>query len=156
MIFTKAGRRRHCGDSVEAPALDEIGDHVSAVAKPSSPLLQVSLRADLVGNNCTAAGLTASGRAPVLALARLLIVTGHHPTTQLEVFRGDVLALRVRSIDEAADLTVEDDWNGRPRFRRWRMQRQGRGTAPPVHRTKGARPAATQLRARCPGARHDR
>jgi hypothetical protein len=48
------------------------------------------------------------------------------------VWRGDVLCLRIRSIGEAAQLTVEDDRHGRPRLRRWRNRARGCGAAPPV------------------------
>ncbi len=99
---------------------------------------RLSLRTDLVGNICTASGITARGHAPVLTLARLLVVAGHHPATQLEVFRGDVLALRVRSIGEAAGLVVEDDRHGRPRLRRWRDRIQGCGADPSARQKRGA------------------
>jgi hypothetical protein len=99
---------------------------------------RLSLRADLVGNICTASGITARGHAPVFALARLLVVAGHHPATQLEVFRGDVLAFRVSSIGDGAGLTVEDDRHGRPRLRRWRDRIQGCGAGPSARQKQGA------------------
>jgi hypothetical protein len=64
-------------------------------------------RAQLSGDDtCTAAGLTARSISPVLALCRMLIETGHDPSMPLHVYRGDVLALTVRSIAEAAALQV--------------------------------------------------
>ena len=44
------------------------------------PRPQAEIRAELIGSNeCAAAGLTISGRAPVLALCRQLIADGHDP-----------------------------------------------------------------------------
>ena len=53
--------------------------------------------------------------APVLALCRKLMAAGHNPATSLEAYRGEVLCLRVRSIGEAAMLTVKETGTG-PRF----------------------------------------
>jgi hypothetical protein len=90
---------------VEAPALDGIAGHVGAIAKPSSQPLQAALlRAELAGDQCTAAGLTARGSTPVIALCRELVVAGFNPAATLEAWRGQTLCLRVRSIGEAAKL----------------------------------------------------
>jgi hypothetical protein len=124
--LTKAGRLRHCRGSVEAPALDEIADHVGAVAKPSSqPPQAVPLQAVLIGDVCTAAGIGARGAAPALALCRLLIQAGQNPKTPLHVWRADMLCLRIRSIGEAARLIIGSDGVG---FRR----APEADTAPPV------------------------
>jgi hypothetical protein len=65
------------------------------------------LRAELGGSTvCTAAGITARGAAPVLALCRQLLAAGLNPDQALEVYRSGVLALRVPSIGEAAGLEV--------------------------------------------------
>ena len=129
MSSEKAERLQHGGESVEAPALDEISNHhVSAVATPPAQSLQI-IRADLCGlDRCSALGITANSAAPVLALCRKLIEAGCNPASSLEVFRGDVLALkRISSIGEAGRLTVEEDRHGRPRFRRWRDRKRGCG-----------------------------
>jgi hypothetical protein len=116
-------RLQHCGNSAEARTLDETADHVGAIAKPSSqPPQAAPLRADFIGDTCTAAGLTASGHAPALRLCRELITAGHDPTTVLHVYRGEVLALIVRTIGKGALFTVEDDRRGTPRLRRWRAR----------------------------------
>jgi hypothetical protein len=79
------------------------------------------LYAELVGSTiCTACGIAAHGNAPALALCRRLIEAGCDPTVPLDVYRGAVLALRIRSIGEGAKLTVEECSDGRPRFRRHR------------------------------------
>ena len=92
-----------------------------------------SLRAKLVGSNrCTAAGITASGQAAVLALCRQLIAAGFDPTTPLRCYRGDALALRVRSIGEGARLTVKDNRLGRPVFVRWHDRAASDAEGPPI------------------------
>jgi len=111
---------------------DDLGRRVSSIINPTSKLTQ-ALRAELIGpDRCTALGITASGHAPVLALCRLLIVAGHPPATPLQVYRGETLALRVRSVGEGACLAIEDDRHGRPRFRRSRKEVGRYGAASPV------------------------
>jgi hypothetical protein len=105
-------------------------------ARYSSRLIE-PIRATLTGSDCCSTlGITATGHAPVLALSRLLIEAGHHPATALEVYRRETLALRVRSIGEAARLTVEDDRRGRPRLRRWRDRQERCGAASPVRQNE--------------------
>ncbi len=70
-------------------------------------------------HTCTAAGIKVRARAPVLALCRKLIAVGFDPSLPLHAYRGDVLALKVRSIGEAAMLTVQECRDGKPRYRRW-------------------------------------
>ena len=82
---------------------------------------ELPLHAEMSGDkSCSSAGITATGHAPVLALCRELIAAGLDPDQALEIYRGAVLALRVRSIGEGARLTVEDDSRGTPLFRPWR------------------------------------
>jgi hypothetical protein len=99
-----------------------------------------AIHAELTGNICTALGITARGPAPVLALCRKLIEAGHDPSAPLHAYRGDMIALRVRSIGEGAGLTVEDNRFGTPVFRRWRDRGAGVGSAPPVRRSGLAHP----------------
>jgi hypothetical protein len=77
---------------------------------PSAPdRRRDAVRTELVGDSTAiAAGVTARGRAPVLALCRVLIEAGHDPGLPLEAFRGDVLCLRIPSIGAAARLTVDE------------------------------------------------
>jgi hypothetical protein len=75
-----------------------------------APLLSpdLTIHAELIGSDvCTAAGITVRSATPVLALCRRLIATGHDSATALHVYRGNTLALRVRSIGEAADLEID-------------------------------------------------
>jgi hypothetical protein len=68
-----------------------------------------AIRAELIGDrNAIAAGVTAHGRAPVLELCRRLVASGHDAHLQLEAYRGDVLALTVKSIGVGAKLTVDE------------------------------------------------
>jgi len=66
-----------------------------------------SLVAHLSGSStCTGAGITAHSPTPVLALCRELLAAGLDPDTALDVYRAGTLALRVRSLREAAGLRV--------------------------------------------------
>ena len=125
MVFIKAERLRHREDDVEARReLDGIAGHVSIVANSLPRLTQVC--AELIGSDhCSALGIVATGNTPLLRLARLLIRAGFDPTTPLEVYRRRTLALRVRSIGEAASLEINGDGTG---FRRLRAP----DAAPPV------------------------
>ena len=63
--------------------------------------------ARLVGSDiATALGLTAQSSSPVLALCRELVAAGHVPATPMHDYRGDTLALIVRSIGEAIRLRI--------------------------------------------------
>jgi hypothetical protein len=67
----------------------------------------------IVGTDrCDALGHKVRAAAPVLALCRELIEAGHDPGRSLDVYRGDVLALRVRSIGEVAGLSIRGDGVG--------------------------------------------
>jgi len=80
------------------------------------------IRAELRGDTgvapgvfeCSANGITARGSAPVLRLCRKLVEAGHDPQEPMEVYRGATLSLHVRSIGEAAKLTVNE--TSTPRF----------------------------------------
>ena len=82
-------------------------DH--ALARKNHPMIRAEL---FDADCCTALGLEARGAAPVLALSRKLLAAGHHPALALEAYRGETLCLRIRSIGEAAGLTVEDSRHG--------------------------------------------
>jgi hypothetical protein len=82
-------------------------------SKPKSSRLQTSIRAELIGSDsCTALGITVEASAPVLAMCRALLAAGHDPATRLDVYRGDVLCLRVRSIGEGAALEINTKGTG--------------------------------------------
>ena len=67
----------------------------------------------IVGTDqCEALGHKVRAAAPVLALCRELIEADHDPGRSLDVYRGDVLALRVRSIGEVARLSIRGDGVG--------------------------------------------
>jgi hypothetical protein len=91
-----------------------------------------TIRAEICRHDrCTAEGHTVRASAPVMAMCRELVAAGFDPGRPLEAYRGDVLALRVRSIGEGAGLTVEDNRFGTPVLRRWKA-RQGMVAALPV------------------------
>src|SRR5262249_10578513 len=69
--------------------------------------------AELIGDSAaTAAGITVTNTAPVLALCRALVDAGVDHGGRLEAYRGKVLALRVRSISEVARLDINSKGTG--------------------------------------------
>jgi hypothetical protein len=91
-----------------------------------------SVIAHLSGSSsCTGAGITANGPTPVLALCRQLLAAGVDPDTALEVYRAGTLALRVRSLREAAMLEINGHGTG---F----VVRAIGGPAPPMLQTEPA------------------
>jgi hypothetical protein len=86
-----------------------------------------AVHAQLIGcDRCDAIGLIARSYTPVLQLCRLLVAAGFDPDHSLIAYRRGTLALRVRSIGEAAKLEL----NGRgTRFVRCR---QAVRAAPPI------------------------
>ena len=97
---------------------------------------QAPIHATLIGSKgCEAEGIVTCGYAPVLDLCRALIRAGHDPKRALHAYRGEVLALAVRSIGEGAQLTIEDGPHGTPRLRRWRNRPGRYGAGPPVAQT---------------------
>jgi len=85
----------------------------------------VIVRAVLTDDDtCSALGLTVCSSSPVLALCRKLVKAGHDPSLPLEAWRGDTLAIRIRSIGEAAQLEVNGEGAG---FRQHASRAQPRG-----------------------------
>ena len=118
-----AGTWKPVGEVLASPALQQPRKRRSTADRVTTTLTKrklVAIRARLDGSNtCSAAGETAIGTAPVLALCRQLVAAGLDPNHALEVYRGPTLAMFVRSIGEAAKLTVrESTRDGRPRFAR--------------------------------------
>src|SRR5438094_637985 len=78
-----------------------------------------AIRAQLSGDDTAGAlGITVRSPSPVLALCRKLVDAGYDPSASLEACRGDSLALRVKSIGQAAQLKVDVAPSGRPFFKR--------------------------------------
>jgi hypothetical protein len=82
-------------------------------------------------NHAAALGITATGPTPVLALCRELLAAGVDPNQCLEVYRGATLALRIRSLGEAAALELNSEATG---FRRRRQP----DAAPPMRQNRRA------------------
>jgi hypothetical protein len=100
--------------------------HVSNKSDQSQT--QVVLRGELYGSTtATAAGITATSTTPVLLLCRQLLAQGVDPDRAAEIYRGAVLALRIRSIGEAAGLEINGHGTG------FRPAGDG-GTASPVRK----------------------
>ena len=104
---------------------------------PAQERLKQPIRATLHGSDeGRAEGMVGTGASPVLALCRKLIQAGVDPARPLEAYRGDILCLSVRSIGEAARLTVKTCGNGEPAFA---LDRAWRGfIAPPVRCSRSA------------------
>jgi hypothetical protein len=65
------------------------------------------IRAELIGDDTAIAlGITARSSTPVIRLCQQLLDAGHDPHTRLHVYRGQTLALTVRSIGEGARLII--------------------------------------------------
>jgi hypothetical protein len=78
---------------------------------------QANISATLRGDEeCEAVNVVVTGHAPVLKLCRELLAQGVDPDTALTVYRRGIVALKVRSIGEAARLTVKTAGNGTPIF----------------------------------------
>lgn len=108
---------------------------------PAHLKFEAPLRAELYGSNTatisagTATDITTISTTPVLALCRQLLAAGLDPDAALHVYRQGVLALHIKSIGRAAQLTVEDDRLGKPILRRWRDR--SAGAAPPIRKNGG-------------------
>jgi hypothetical protein len=112
---------------------DGLGRHVLSNVNRQQQVSQPPIRATLIGSNrCEAEGIIEHGYAPVLDLCRALIKAGRDPKRALHAYRGEVLALAVRSIGEGARLTVADDRHGTPRLRRLQGRPQGCAAGSPV------------------------
>jgi hypothetical protein len=99
--------------------------------------------AELGNDRCAALGIIGRGEAAALELCRKLLAAGISPATALHVYRGDVLALRIRSIGEGGELTVKSGTQGRPVFRKSaRKAAPGLAPAPPVAPAAATRPEA--------------
>jgi hypothetical protein len=108
------------------------------------------LRAGIVGDTATSCGITVHSTSPVLALCRALIAAGHDPGLALGAYRGNVLALRVRTIGEAAALEVRPARNsGAPVFIRRGSARAGA----PVRQNEAPRIPVPPRRPAAQGAR---
>ena len=118
------------GTAHRAIEIDELNERV--VSKRLQDFDQAPIRATLIGSDhCEADGIVARGHAPVLGLCRALLAAGYDPRRPLHAYRGDTVALRIRSIREGAAYTVEDNRRGTPSFRRWRNPGERSGAAPP-------------------------
>jgi hypothetical protein len=72
-----------------------------------------TIEAKLTGDAiCTAEGHTVKAGTPVIVLCRALVEAGYDPASPMKVYRGDTLALTVRSIGEAARLCIAGKGNG--------------------------------------------
>jgi hypothetical protein len=77
-------------------------------------MIQAQISSDSIATSC---GITVETPSPVLSLCRKIIEAGCASSAPLEAYRGDTLALHVRSKGEAATLKVNGHgvgfWMGR-------------------------------------------
>jgi hypothetical protein len=127
-----------------ASETDGLGHRVVSEANRQQTFTPAPIRAVLIGSDrCEAEGIIAYGYAPLLDLCRALIKAGHDPKRALHAYRGEILALAVRSISEGAQLTIEDGPHGTPRLRRWRNRPGRYGAGSPVAQTDQGRGVPT-------------
>ena len=103
-------RKRSGPVSASTESEAQKADHVGTCGESSSQkpeLRPVAIHAELIGDDtCRALGISVRSSSPVLALCRALIDAGHDPDHALDAYRGDTLCLHVRSLGEAATLSV--------------------------------------------------
>jgi hypothetical protein len=75
-------------------------------ANSASERTHAPIRAKLIGDTCTAAGLTARGHSPLLGLCCQLVAADFDPLRPLHCYRGAMLTQIVRQIGEAARLRI--------------------------------------------------
>jgi hypothetical protein len=112
-----------------AAKVDQLGGKITFLNNQNSggPQVGEPICADLIGSDqCRAAGTTAHGPSPVLALCRELVAAKVDPDRPLHVYRGDMLCLVVHSIGEAAHLDINSKGTGFVRCR------QAVRIAPPI------------------------
>jgi hypothetical protein len=100
----------HCVDSGDAQEC--VGWRARPISNKSDRSETQALRAERTGTTCTAAGIAGRGTTPTLALCKGLIAAGLSPDQAMEVYRGATLALRIRSIGEAAELEINGEGTG--------------------------------------------
>ena len=74
------------------------------------------ITAALIGADTARAGdISCRGKSPVFALCRALLAAGADPSSKLECYRGDVLALTVKTIGIGAKFTIKENERVGPR-----------------------------------------
>jgi hypothetical protein len=108
-VCAKKASRPTAESAREPREVDRLGGAIGFVANTTPR----SIQGNLTGSNqCRTEGYTARGTSPVLALCRKLVEAGFDPKRQLHAYRGDTLALHVRSIGEAAKLEINSKGTG--------------------------------------------
>jgi hypothetical protein len=110
------------------------------------------IRAELIkSETASACGLVAKGGSPVIKLCQMLVAAGHDPSSPMQVYRGDTLALKVRSIGEAAGLVAASNGYGFARAPAMRTAAPMRSPDPPaVSSTRPTRKAHRRGCDQCP------
>ena len=131
MTHTNANPATGDGGARKEFSSDDANTYIRPNKKSQAPIV-----GRLFGDDrCTARGIEGRGHVPILALCRELLAAGIDPDRALDVYRGSVLALRIRSIGKGALLTVKTAGNGAPIFAA-RSAAEG-ATAPPMRLAGG-------------------
>ena len=80
-----------------------------------------AIRGEFYGSDyCVADGHTAYGHAPGLKMCRVLLEAGYEANRPLHIYRGDVLALKIKTIGWGAMYTVGEDQHRSPYLRKFK------------------------------------
>jgi hypothetical protein len=126
------GRRHRHGGNAREELAEQLGGplEVLPTAENFPPQVRI-IRAEIIGENkCRAEGYTVQAPAPVFALCRKLIAVEFNPSMRLEAWRGNTLALTIRTLAEGAALSVDES---RSSFCRWKPFSRA-AVSPPMRR----------------------
>ena len=117
MVHLNGEGAPRCGNSGDAQGIVELASATVPHKTDRTETQAAPIRAALFGSDqCRAEGCTVRAASPILETCRRLTQAGYDPDRPLHCYRGDILALRVRSIGEGAALTVKTAGNGSPIF----------------------------------------
>lgn len=125
------GRRRRHGGNARVE-VEQLGGALNKLLHlKQSPGQDPVIVAELSGDDtCTVGNITVRAAAPTFAMSRRLIAAGFDPNCALHAFRGNTLALTIRTIAEGASLSIDE---GRSSFCRWKPLSRA-AVSPPMRR----------------------
>src|SRR6476619_1028281 len=126
----RANAKRRPVGTDDASGIDHAAKLINPINNRNNSGLQI-VRAEIINSGeCSAEGYTALGGSPVFALCRKLIEAGFDPERPLFAYRGVTMALRIRSIGEAATLEINGHGSG------FKQCPARRGPASPMRQTE--------------------
>jgi hypothetical protein len=138
-----------------APEIDQLGGKVNSENSHTATFTQGAIRAELIGSDrCSALGVTAIDSTPALELS--VACRSRSGTIRQRRLRPiAVKSFAFASVRLGGRLTVEDDWRGQPRLRRWRDRRDRCGAGSPVALIDQGVTHPERRANRCTGPCHD-